>query len=128
MSQAVDEPEQGEHGYSGGLGEGDVDSTHQQQTYGEQPAGADAVREHPADELADGIGHGLAAGDQTCQQGPKGTFLCSQHSSGVCRITAVLAYIRLHANIYGLDKLDSSYEAIAVVNNSHNVENNANYI
>lgn len=118
MSQAIDEPEQGEHGYSGGLGEGDVDSTHQEQTYGEQPAGADAVREHTADELADGIGHSLAAGDQTCQQGPKGTFLGSHHSSGVCRITAVLAYILLHANIYGLDKLDSSDETIVIVNSS----------
>lgn len=117
MSQAIDEPEQWEHSYSGGLGEGDVDSTDQEQTYGEQPAGADAVWEHTADELADGIGHGLAAGDQTCQEGPKGTFLGSYHSSGACRITAVLAYIHLHANVYGLDKLDSSYEIIAVVNN-----------
>lgn len=101
MSQSIDEPEQGEHGDGGGLGEGDVDSTHQEQTYGEQPAGADAVREHTADELADGVGQGLAACDQTCQDGPTGTFLTSHHSSGVCRITAVLAHIHLHANIYG---------------------------
>lgn len=109
MSQAIEEPEQGEHGYSGGLGEGNIDSTHQEQTYGEEPAGADAVREHTADELANGIGHGLAAGDQTCQQGAKGTFLGSHHSSGFCRITAVLAYIHLRANIHDLDELDSSY-------------------
>lgn len=75
LSQAVDEPEQAEHGYSGRLGEGDVDPTHQEQADGEEPTGADPVREHTADELTEGVGHGLAAGYQTCQEGQK--LLCS---------------------------------------------------
>lgn len=74
LSQAVDEPEQREHGYSGGPGEGDVDAPHQEEADGEKPAGADPIRQHAADELTDGIGHGLAAGDQTCRDTMKVTI------------------------------------------------------
>lgn len=66
LSQAIDEPEQWEHGHSGGPGEGYVDAPHQKEANGEKPAGADLIRQHTADELTDGVGHGLAAGDHTC--------------------------------------------------------------
>lgn len=67
LSQAVYEPEQGEHGDSGGPGEGHVDAPHHEEADGEEPAGADLIRQHAADELTDGVGHGLAAGDHTCR-------------------------------------------------------------
>lgn len=67
LTQAVDEPEEWEHGNGGGPGEGYVDAPHQEQADGEKPAGADLIRQHATDKLTDGIGHGLTAGDQTCR-------------------------------------------------------------
>jgi len=66
LAEAVDEPQQGEHGHGGGPGERHVDAAHQEEPDGEEPAGADLVRQNAADELADRIRHGLAAGDQAC--------------------------------------------------------------
>lgn len=73
LAQPVEEPEQGEHGDGGGPGEGHVDATHQEEADREEPAGADLVRQHAADELTDGVRHGLAAGDQTCRDTMKVT-------------------------------------------------------
>lgn len=67
LSQAIDEPQQGEHGYSRGPGEDHIDAPYQEKANGEKPAGADLIWQHAADELTDGIGHSLAAGDQTCR-------------------------------------------------------------
>lgn len=67
MSQAVNEPQQREHGHGGRPGEDYVDASHHEKANGEKPAGADLVGEHATDELTDGVGHGLAAGDQTCR-------------------------------------------------------------
>lgn len=67
MAQPVDEPEQWEHVDGGGPGEDDVDASNQEEANGEKPAGADLIGHHATDELADGVGHGLAAGDQACR-------------------------------------------------------------
>ena len=63
LSQPVEEPQGGEGGDGGGPGEDHVDASHRAQADGEEPAGADLVRKHAADELTDSIGQRLAAGD-----------------------------------------------------------------
>lgn len=63
LAQAVKEPQGREGGDSGGPGEEHIDASHHKQANGEEPAGADLVRQHAADELTDSIGQGLAAGD-----------------------------------------------------------------
>lgn len=68
LAEAVEEPECREDGHGGRPGEHHVDASHQEQADGEQPAGADLVRQHAADELTDGIGQGLAAGDHAWRQ------------------------------------------------------------
>ena len=68
LAQAVEEPERGKGGHGGGPGENHVDAPHQEQANGEEPAGADPVRQHAADELTDGVGQGLAAGDHAWRQ------------------------------------------------------------
>lgn len=67
LTQTIDEPEQWEHGHGGGPGEGNVDAPNYEEADGEKPAGADLIWQHATDELADGIGHGLTAGDHTCR-------------------------------------------------------------
>lgn len=102
MSQAIEEPEQGEYSYSGRLGEGYIDPTHQKQTYGEKPAGTDPIWEHTADEFTDGIGHGLAAGYHTCKEGQTITMLCYSKIlivvSNACCDTAIFHRISKHWN------------------------------
>lgn len=66
LGQAVEEPEPGEGGDGGAPGEDHVDQAHHQEAGGEEPAGAQLVGEDAADELADGVRGGLAAGDETC--------------------------------------------------------------
>ena len=56
LAEAVEEPEAREDGHGGGPGEQHVDAPHQEQADGEEPAGADLVRQHAADELTDGVG------------------------------------------------------------------------
>lgn len=65
LTQTVEEPESREDGDGGRPGEDHVDASHHEQANGEEPAGADLVREHAADELADSVGQGLAAGDHS---------------------------------------------------------------
>lgn len=67
LAQPVEEPEQWEHVNGGGPGEDDVNAANQEQADGEKPAGADLIGHHTTDELADGVGHGLATGDQACR-------------------------------------------------------------
>lgn len=64
LTQPVDEPKHCEDAHGGGPGEDHVDGAHQKEADGEEPARADLVRQHPADELADSVGSRLAAGDQ----------------------------------------------------------------
>lgn len=63
LAQTVEEPQGREGSNGGGPGEENIDASHHKQTNGEEPAGADLVREHTADELTDSVGQGLAAGD-----------------------------------------------------------------
>lgn len=63
LAQAVEEPQAGEDGDGGGPGEDHVDASHRAQANGEEPAGADLVRKHAADELTDSVGQRLTAGD-----------------------------------------------------------------
>lgn len=71
LRQPVEEPEPGEGGNAGAAGEQHVDQPHHEQPRREQPAGARPVRHDAADELADGVGGGLAAGDETCGAGTR---------------------------------------------------------
>lgn len=64
LSQPVEKPEPGEGGHGGAPGEEHVDQTHQQEAGREEPAGAQAVGQDTTDELTDGVGCGLAAGDE----------------------------------------------------------------
>lgn len=66
LGQAVEEPEPGEGHDGGAPGEDHVDQAHHEEAGGEEPAGAHLVRKDAADELADGVGCRLAAGDETC--------------------------------------------------------------
>lgn len=66
LGQSVEEPEPSEGRDGGAPGEDHVDQAHHQQAGGEEPAGAHLVGEDAANELADGIGRRLAAGDETC--------------------------------------------------------------
>lgn len=68
LAQAIDEPQQREHVNSGGPGEDDVDAPDQEQTNRKKPPSAYLIGHHPTDELADGVGHGLATGDQACRK------------------------------------------------------------
>lgn len=71
LAQAVQEPQEREEPHRGGSGEEHVDDAHGEEADGEEPAGTHMVRQHAADELADGIGQRLAAGDQAwrCKRG-----------------------------------------------------------
>jgi len=68
LAQAVEEPEAGEDGHGGRPGEQHIDASHQEQADGEEPASADLVRQHATDELTDGVGQGLAAGNHAWRQ------------------------------------------------------------
>lgn len=63
LSQTVQKPQGREDGNSGGPRENYVDASHHEQANGEEPAGADLIRKHAADELTDSIGQRLTAGD-----------------------------------------------------------------
>lgn len=63
LAQTIEEPQGREGGDGGGPGEEHIDASHHKQANGEEPAGANLVRQHAADELTDRVGQGLAAGD-----------------------------------------------------------------
>ena len=67
LSQAIQEPEAREDSDAGGQGEDHVDAAHREQSDGEEPARTELVWEDAADELTDGIGQRLAAGDEACE-------------------------------------------------------------
>lgn len=66
LTEPVHEPKHGEHHDGRGPGEEDVYGAHNEEPDGEEPAGADPVRKHAADKLADGVRKSLTAGDQPC--------------------------------------------------------------
>lgn len=66
LGQAIEEPEPGEGHDGRAPGKDHVDQAHHEEAGGEEPAGAHLVRKDAADELADGVGCRLAAGDETC--------------------------------------------------------------
>ena len=69
LTEAVKKPQGREDSNSGGPGEEHVDASHHEQANGEEPAGADLVRKHAADELTDSVGQRLTAGDHAWTQG-----------------------------------------------------------
>lgn len=93
LTQAIEEPQAGEDGHGGGAGEEHIDASHHEQANGEEPAGADLVREHAADELADGVGQGLAAGDHSWSKGKQIPQIRSL-PGGTCSSNIIQAYSR----------------------------------
>lgn len=69
LTQTIEKPEAGEDGNRWWPGEDYIDASHHEQANGEEPASADLVWEHAADELADSIGQRLAAGDHSWTKG-----------------------------------------------------------
>ena len=69
LAKTVDKPEGREDSHSGGPGEDHVDGSHHAQANGEEPAGADLVRQHATDELTDSVGQRLTAGDHAWTKG-----------------------------------------------------------
>lgn len=65
LAEAIHKPEHGERRDGGGLREEHVDGPDNEEAGGEEPAGADLIRQHSADELTDGICQSLTARDQT---------------------------------------------------------------
>lgn len=80
LSQTVEEPEKREHRHSWRPGKDYIDPPNHKKADGEEPAGTDLIRQHTADELADGIGHGLTAGDHSWRHYiPSTNFLAQRH-------------------------------------------------